>query len=34
MLKEAIEKSINNNYTIASKETGISEIILKEFLER
>lgn len=32
MLKEAIEKNINNNYKIASAEIGISELILKEFL--
>lgn len=32
MLKEAIEKNINNNYKIASTEIGISELILKEFL--
>ena len=33
MLKEVIEKNINNNYKIASLETGISDLILKEFLE-
>lgn len=33
MLKEAIERNINNNYNIASLKTGISEIILKEFLK-
>jgi hypothetical protein len=32
MLKEVIEKNINNNYKIASAEIGISELILKEFL--
>lgn len=33
MLKEVIEKSINNNYNVASLEIGISEIILKEYLK-
>lgn len=32
MLKEAILENINNNYKIASQEIGISELILKEFL--
>lgn len=32
MLKEVIEKNINNNYKIASVETGISELILGEFV--
>ena len=32
MLKEVIEKNINSNYKIASAEIGISELILKEFL--
>lgn len=33
MLKEVIERNINNNYNVASLETGISELILKEFLK-
>lgn len=33
MLKEAIERNINNNYNIASSRIGISELILKEFLK-
>ncbi len=33
MLKEVIEKTINNHYDIASLQIGISEIILKEFLK-
>lgn len=32
MLKEAILENINGNYKIASQEIGISELILKEFL--
>ncbi len=32
MLREAIENSINNHYDIASNKTGISELILKEFV--
>ena len=32
MLKEVIEKNINNNYEVASLEIGISEFILKEFV--
>lgn len=32
MLKETIEKSINNNYKVAAQEIGISELILKEFI--
>lgn len=32
MLKEVIEKNINNNYKIASSEIGISELILREFI--
>lgn len=33
MLKEVIERNINNNYNVASLETGISELILKEYLK-
>lgn len=33
MLKEVIEKTINNHYDIASLQIGLSEIILKEFLK-
>lgn len=33
MLKEVIEKTINSHYEIASLKTGISEIILKEFIQ-
>ena len=33
MLKEVIEKTINSHYDIASLKTGISEIILKEFIK-
>ena len=33
MLREVIERNINNNYNVASLETGISELILKEFLK-
>lgn len=33
MLKEIIEKNINNNYLAFSQQTGISELILKQFLE-
>lgn len=33
MLKEVIERNINNNYNIASFKTGISELILREFLK-
>lgn len=32
MLREVIEKSINNNYKVAAQEIGISELILKEFI--
>lgn len=32
MLKEAIENNINNHYDVASNEIGISELILKEFI--
>ena len=33
MLKEVIERNINNNYNVASLETGISELILEEFVK-
>lgn len=32
MLKEAIEKNINNHYNVASSKIGISELILREFI--
>lgn len=33
MIKEAIEKNINNHYDIASEKIGINELILKEFVK-
>lgn len=33
MLKEAIEKNINNHYDIASEKIGINDLILKEFVQ-
>lgn len=33
MLKEAIEKNINNHYDVASEKIGINELILKEFVK-
>ena len=33
MLSEVIQKSINNNYKVASSQIGISELILKEYLK-
>lgn len=33
MLKEVIERSINNNYKVAAQEIGINELILLEFLK-
>lgn len=32
-LTETLEKSINNNYKVASLEIGISELILKEYIQ-
>lgn len=34
MIKEVIDKNINNHYDVAAEIIGISEVILVEFLNR